>query len=172
MTIKPDTDAAHSFGVAMLCSLLVGVTSQGHTKASASLLMAALTHDLAEQFTGDVSAPAKRHLGMRQQLHDLEQQELRKYGLDYEQHLTVVELQALDLADCMDGLLYCCRELSLGNKNVQLVWRKYCSYVEATLTEPAITEAIKQRATTMYHAIQEIYKESSREEGPRFDVYA
>ena len=164
--IKPDTDAAHSHGVAMLCSLLAGETSQGHTKASSSLLMAALTHDLAEQFVGDVSAPAKRRLGLAQQLHSIEGDQLHIYGLDYEQHLTQEELRVLSLADCMDGLLYCCRELALGNRNMMLVWHKYCTYVEAALPE------LDGRAREMYNAIKEMKKEAVSEEGPSFDVYA
>ena len=164
--IRPDTDAAHSHGVAILCSLLMGTDALGRTTARADLLMAALTHDLAEQFVGDVSAPAKRRLGLAQQLQSIEQDQLRVYGLDYAQHLTPAELRLLNAADYMDGLLYCCRELALGNRNMMLVWRKYCGYVETVLPE------LDGRAREMYNAIKEIQKEAVSDEGPSFDVYA
>ncbi len=168
--IKPNTDAHHSHGVALLCALLSPPDEQGRSTVSASLLMAALTHDLAEQVSSDVSAPAKRLLGVRQQLHDLEQGELRKYGLDYEQYLTPEEAVILSLADCFDGLLYCCRELALGNRNVLLVWRKFCSYVDILTGDVSLATAL--RANQMYESIKLIYQEVRNEAGPSFDVFA
>ena len=66
--IRTDTDAHHMHGVAVLCSLLAGTDAQGRSGASASLLLAALTHDLAEQAASDMSAPSKRALGLRDML--------------------------------------------------------------------------------------------------------
>lgn len=169
--IKPDTDAHHSHGVAMLCSLLCDKYENGTTQASAYLLMAALTHDLAEQVASDVSAPAKRLLGIRDQLHDLEQGSLRAYGLDYEQHLDDEEKVVLRLADCFDMLLYCCRELSLGNRNVLLIWRRACSYAEAITAEPPVNIQVSLRASHMYESIKEIYREIVSASGPNFDVF-
>lgn len=167
--IKPNTDAQHSHGVALLCSLLVPTDEQGRPTVSAALLLAALTHDLAEQLASDVSAPAKRLLGIRQQLHDLEQSELCKYGLDYEKYLTAEEAVILSLADCFDGLLYCCRELALGNRNVLLIWRKFCSYVDVLTGDVSLDTALL--ANQMYESIKLIYQEVRNEAGPSFDVF-
>ncbi len=172
--IKPDTDAHHSHGVAMLCSILAGDDEfTGRTQASANLLMAALTHDLAEQYAGDVSAPAKRKLGLGPALNDLEQSVLAKYELSYEDLLTEEEGVILKLADCFDGMLYCCRELALGNKNVLLIWRRYNEYVlkiAASGTELDIELGL--RASNMLEAIKEIYHEITSPTGPEFNVFA
>lgn len=168
--IKPDTDAAHSFSVAMLCSILAG-NEQGRTTASVNLLMAALTHDLAEHKVGDMSAPAKRALGMSAILSAFELEELRKYELDYEQYLLDDERTILKLADCFDGMLYCCREAALGNKNVRLIWNRFCEYAN-TLTSTDTNIAVALRASNMYEAIKEIYHEVNSQSGPAFDVFS
>lgn len=172
--IKPDTDARHSHGVAMLCSILAGSGPEDkrHTLASSTLLMAALTHDLAEQKTGDMSAPAKRALGMGEALGAFELEELRKYNLEYERFLDEEERTILKLADCFDGMMYCCREAALGNRNVRLIWTRYCEYV-VTLTsaEPAPLDLVL-RASNMFESIKEIYKEVTSTSGPDFDVFS
>lgn len=170
--IKPDTDAHHSHGVAMICEILSGRDSSSEDAcASANLLLAALTHDLGEQVASDVSAPAKRLLGIGKQLHDLEQEALRQHNLDFERLLTENEALILRLADCFDGMLYCCRELALGNRNVLLIWRRSCSYVEAIAADVVPLE-IGLRASNMYEAIKEIYQEVINASGPNFDAFA
>lgn len=171
--IKPDTDAHHSHGVAMLCSILAGSSDEtGSTLASVNLLMAALTHDLAEQKAGDMSAPAKRALGIRDLLNDFETDELKVYWLDYQQHLTKEEFVILQMADCFDGMLYCCRELALGNRNALLVWRRYCAYITSISAGAELSVRISLRASVMFESIKEIYRETISAEGPNFDVFA
>lgn len=169
--IKPDTDAHHSHGVAMLCSLLAPQAEDGRTTASANLLMAALTHDLAEQASSDMSAPSKRALGIRELLGNYERTFLKHYNLDYTKHCTEDELTILALADQLDGLLYCCRELALGNRNALLVWRRQCTYIE-TITAIDCPIDIALRASAVYDAIKEIHQEVISVGGPNFDVFA
>lgn len=170
--IKPDTDAHHSHGVAMLCSILAGSSGEtGCTLASVNLLMAALTHDLAEQKVGDMSAPAKRALGIRDLLQDFESDELKAYWLDYNQHLTEDEAVILKLADCFDGMLYCCRELALGNRNALLIWRRYCTYVTSITAGGMLPIGISLRASMMFESIKDICRETVSNEGPNFDVF-
>lgn len=138
--------------------------------ASANLIMAALSHDLGEQRASDVSAPAKRLLGISEQLHAVETAALAAYELDYEQYLTEKELVILKLADCFDGMLYCCRELALGNRNVLLIWRRYCEYAE-TLTANDVDMTTALRASNMYESIKQIYHEVRSENGPSFDIF-
>jgi 5'-deoxynucleotidase YfbR-like HD superfamily hydrolase len=171
--MKLDTDASHSFGVAMLCSLLAGRDEATNlTRASVNLLMAALTHDLAEQKAGDMSAPAKRALGIRDLLQEFESDELKVYWLDYAQHLTEDESVILQMADCFDGMLYCCRELALGNRNALLIWRRYCTYVTSITASSTLPLEIALRASVMFESIKEIYHETLSPEGPSFDVFA
>lgn len=169
--IKPDTDAHHMHGVALLCSLLVGSDEiTGRTLASVNLLMAALTHDLAEQQYSDVSAPTKRAVpGLADTLNELENTALKKYWLDYTQYLSAEELVVLKLADSFDGMLYCLRELALGNRNVLLIWRRWCKYLESLAGDLPVEIAL--RASQMYESIKEIYRETISPEGPSFDVF-
>lgn len=164
--IKPDTDAHHSHGVAMLCHMLSGNVpdAEGNPLVSARLLMAALTHDLGEQVASDVSSPSKRLLGIREELHELESNCLKVYWLDFEQYLDPEEKQILQWADMFDGMLYCCRELALGNKMMLLVYRRYRSYVQSIYHE------MSSAAIEIYNAIQLIYKEYRNE--PAFDCFA
>lgn len=171
--IKDDTDGRHSHGVALLCSILAGDDGTQHTRVSATLLMAALTHDLAEQKSGDISAPAKRTIpGLREQFQLMESATLDQYGLDYEQYLTDEESITLKLADSFDGMMYCCRELALGNRNVLLVWRRFCTYVETLTAKGDVPLELALRASQVYDAILEIYHETLSVSGPEFDVFA
>lgn len=132
--------------------------------------MAALTHDLAEQAASDMSAPSKRALGIRELLSNYEQTFLNRYNLEYTKYLTEEELVVLALADQLDGLLFCCRELALGNRNALLVWRRQCTYIE-TITAVDCPIDVALRASQIYEAIKEIYHEVLSVEGPNFDVF-
>jgi 5'-deoxynucleotidase YfbR-like HD superfamily hydrolase len=168
--IKPDTDAHHSHGVAMLASLLAGEDEDGRTKASSSLIMACLTHDLAEQWASDVSAGTKAALGLSLALGEAEKGKLREYGLCYHDGLDPEEAAVLGLADQLDCLMYCLRELSLGNRNVLLVWRRTCARLESMAGAASLDTAL--RASQVYEALKEAYREVTGPGGPEFDVYA
>jgi len=170
--LKPDTDGRHSHGVAMLCSVLAGAGPDGRTKASASLLMAALTHDLAEQWASDVSAGAKEALGLGAALERFERRKLAEWGLDYAGALTAEEALTLRLADQFDCLLWCVREAALGNRNAMLVWRRACARLESTTTDLQGSLDLALRAATVYEALKEAHAEAWSPAGPSFDVYA
>lgn len=158
--IRPDTDAQHSHGVAMLCYLIWTYT---HSKPiSPNLLMAALTHDLGEQVASDVSAPSKRLLGIRDQLQALEDSQLSRHGLEFTSRLTEEEHQILKMSDYFDGMLYCTREIAIGNKNVFLIYRRYSSYIETLPLNPI--------CKTIFNAIKNIFEENSVE--PKYDCFA
>lgn len=161
--IKPDTDAHHSHGVAMLCALLSGAPS-------ANLLMAALTHDLAEQGSSDVSAGSKEALGIRDVVNSWEQTKLQEYGLYYQDLLTLTETTILRLADQFDCLMYCCREFALGNRNALLIWRRTCERLE-NLHGSDVPLEVSLRASNVYEAIKEIYHETGAPGGPDFDIF-
>jgi 5'-deoxynucleotidase YfbR-like HD superfamily hydrolase len=163
--IKPDTDGRHSHGVAMLCILLSG----GEPRAE--LLMAALTHDLGEQLASDVNANTKKFLPGGAEAFDLlERGALARHGFDYWPLLTTEERGVLKAADVMDRLLWCCREISLGNKNSLLVWRKTCRALEAMAQGLTLDAAL--RASAAYEAVKDIHAEASGPGGPSFDVFA
>lgn len=120
-TIKENTVGQHSYGVAMLCWLL----QEG--EPSAVLIMAALTHDVAEQWTGDMPAPAKRALGIRTSFAEVEANCLASLHLDWQ--LDANDSLVLKLADSMEGLLFCITERRLGNVGIQTVYENFNHYV-------------------------------------------
>lgn len=124
-TLKENTVAHHSFGVAWLCALLV------EGAPSANLLLAALAHDLAEQVTGDISSPTKRKFPvMARMIQIMETETLEVHGLNFEVTLTHNESRILKMADCLDGALFCISEMELGNRGMMDVYRRYCQYVD------------------------------------------
>lgn len=121
-TLKEDNVAQHSFGVAwMVWKLTFG-------GAGAPLIMAALAHDLAEQFTGDVPAPAKRALGISSQFHRYEREIELNNQVFF--HLTDDDRRVLKIADCLDGLARCAIEISMGNKRAEFSFNNYAAYLE------------------------------------------
>lgn len=121
-SINPDNDARHSFGVAWLIYLL----TEGLT--TANLLMAGLSHDLAEQTVGDVPAPAKRSLGIGEELNALEDKILADAGFGFT--ISDREQRILKLADNLDGLMYCAQELRMGNRFVAEAGERYWQYIQ------------------------------------------
>lgn len=120
-TIGTNTVAEHSFGVVWIIWLLTG------GQCRPKLLMAGAAHDLAEQVVGDVPSPAKRALGIGQDIDELETKILADHGTAFV--LTPEEARTLKLADCLDGLLFCAKERSQGNRRIDGVADKYAEYI-------------------------------------------
>lgn len=123
--------AAHSFGVAMLVGILVP-----KEELRAELLMAALTHDLAEQRMGaDMAAPAKRSMPdyargtFREVWGAMEEDHLVAVGLGYFGELYPEEERILKLADATEGALFCIRERAMGNKLVVTCYSNFRRYI-------------------------------------------
>jgi len=153
--IKTETDGHHSHMVVMLCYMLSPLMP------SAELLMTAATHDLAEQYSGDVPAPTKWALGLSEQWAGLENKQLEKYGLRFV--ITGAEARILSMADSLAGMLYCCREAALGNKVVRLVYAKWMRAVSTVVTTEQELEVVQ--------TINQIWEENNGTQGPQFDVF-
>lgn len=117
--------ADHSFGVAWGCWLMTD------GKPSANLLMAALAHDAAEHEVGDIPAPTKRTLGLRELLHTHEAKVVERVLGSVHGALTEDELRVLSLADSLDGLMFCYRELRTGNTRMEWPFNNYRRYAQA-----------------------------------------
>lgn len=128
-TIKPQTVAQHSFGVACLVWLLSNETATAHE------LMAALTHDLGERITGDIPSPAKRALNIRAKVGEVEEEVLRRSMMDFGETLTVEQQLRLKLADALDGLAFCTQERMRGNRNMNDVQCTYEQYARDLLEQ-------------------------------------
>lgn len=149
-TVTTDTVGEHTFGVALLC-----VALSGDNPPRAALLLAALYHDLAELSTGDIPAPIKRQLDIRNRLQAVETGLLQeKLGVAAPE-LTPDEDRILQIADAADGLLHCCYERALGNQLITETYNKYLSYVVELHPKPkewAVVEAIKSLWDKYHHA--------------------
>lgn len=136
--LKEQDIAAHSFGVAWFCEVI----TRGH--ASKDLIMAALAHDLAEHIVGDVPGPSKRAMGMREILHQHENGFLREVDLSkYDEALDDNERRILHMADQMEGLVFCIRERSLGNKKITKIFENFLKYTLETKPYPYELSIIK-----------------------------
>jgi 5'-deoxynucleotidase YfbR-like HD superfamily hydrolase len=140
-------DGQHQWGTAHLCYLLA-------EEPSLSLIMAALCHDMAEQTVGDVPSPTKRILGMQDSLEKLENSILGQNG--YLFPLTKEEGQKLELADRLEGCLTCVYERALGNRFVEVPYRRFRSYVSSIELGPT--------AAAVVAAVEELWQEVSREQ--------
>lgn len=157
--IRPNTDSQHSHGVAMLCYFLTDGA------CSSSLLMAALTHDLAEHFVSDVCGPTKWMIpGLNDQLSELESAKRAEFNLDFETLLGQGELFILKLADQLDGLMWCVNERWLGNRKVELIADRWIKHFYSG-------EKYNKVQTLIINIITDLWNEAKYEEGKAFDVY-
>jgi 5'-deoxynucleotidase YfbR-like HD superfamily hydrolase len=147
--LRPQRVDSHSFHVAMLCALMAQDADIADGEGlSVPLLMAALTHDLAEWKFGDMPAPTKRELGavfpgFRAKYGEMETEMLEAYGIEWESMLTLQGTRWLKLADAMQGCLYCIREKMMGNRLIATPFQNFRQYIRDVLngTDPAPMEA-------------------------------
>lgn len=106
-TIKEQDVAAHSWGVAMICAHI----EPGNYK----LMMAALTHDLAESETGDIPYQVKKaYPKLAREAKEVEGMFEHYHGLEF--RLTEYEQHCLKWADMFELYLWCLREMGMGNQ--------------------------------------------------------
>lgn len=149
-TLKTQDIAAHSFGVAWLCELFTG------GKASKNLIMAALAHDLAEHVVGDVPSPSKRALKIGELFDGFENKLLSENGVSaYGEALNPEEALILKLSDMTEGMLFCLRERTLGNRSVEVVYGRFRTYAQEALERYPAPE----HAATIMTILDEIHNE-------------
>ena len=121
-SLVTETVGHHSANMAILCVIL------SEYKPSAALLMAALTHDLAEQYTGDVPATAKwASADLAKALKDME----KKYSRDwYAAPLTDYEKRVLKQADMLDLCFKSLEEVRMGNQEFSIILRRGIEWLQ------------------------------------------
>jgi len=135
-TLTQETVAEHSFYVAMFCQLIAF--------PGASLLLAALSHDLAEYKTGDIPSPTKRACAMGDAVEEMEAKLLKEHGFKF--LLNESEQRILMMADRMSGMLRCIIERRLGNAGIEYVYvnfRDYVAELNPNKDELAVYEELK-----------------------------
>lgn len=134
--IKCDTVGRHSHGVAFFVWYLM---SEAPPMDRLPVLQNALFHDMAEFEVGDVPAPTKRRLNIRHKLHDIENAVLSQVGVPMA-ILSEAQEAVLSMADCLDGLAFCLREIEMGNVGMLKVASTYVAYLESALDGPELEE--------------------------------
>jgi 5'-deoxynucleotidase YfbR-like HD superfamily hydrolase len=120
--IGEQTVAHHTFGV--VCILL-----ELWPDSSPNLIKAALRHDVVECMTGDSPAPAKRAFPpLWEALHEAERVLLNQFGLYVA--ITEEEHRRLKLADWAELVLTAYEQMTLGNMNFDIVYRRGIEYIE------------------------------------------
>jgi 5'-deoxynucleotidase YfbR-like HD superfamily hydrolase len=116
-TIKNETVAQHTYGVMSIIADLC------HGVPSTNLMMAALCHDIAEQVTGDIPAPAKwDYPELSEAIKNAEAKIEEEYGVVY--RLTPTEQTLLKAADTLDLIYFCIEERQLGNIGIESIYYK------------------------------------------------
>jgi len=128
-----ETVGHHSANVAMLCNLLTNY------QPSANLLKAALYHDLAEQFTGDVPATAKwMYPGLKKVLAIIEQDQLPDIVL------TEDEERILKQADMLDLCYKAAEEMAMGNKGMRRIFLNGIHWLQTNQPSLEVLNRVKE----------------------------
>ena len=107
--VQAQTLAQHSWGVAMIVARIYP-----NQRPTPTVLMAALTHDLAEMETGDVPAPTKwNNPKLNNALRDAELSFNLRHDIQLD--LTVKETDILHWADTFELCLYCSHQINMGD---------------------------------------------------------
>lgn len=122
--VKPQSVAEHSWGVA---TILLHIHECNENTEVLALLEAALLHDCAELVTGDVPFPIKKaDPVLKAQLLGHEVQWEKQH--DAHSQLLRHEEELLHIADCLDGMWYCCQRRRCGELQAEIPygrWREY-----------------------------------------------
>jgi 5'-deoxynucleotidase YfbR-like HD superfamily hydrolase len=114
--------SSHQWGVALIVQKIYPICSK-------ELLLAALTHDASEYWTGDVPAPVKWSSALvKEMMEGLETMWNQENGIDYK--LSSYEGFILKLADMFEGMWFCIEQLKMGNLAASRPFRKWKDRVE------------------------------------------
>ena len=126
-TIKSQTVAEHSWGVAMICRQL--------WPDNYTLIEAALCHDLGEGFTGDVPWPAKMsNERFKLELEEMELLYLKR--LDCNVWLNTVDREKLKIADMLEVLYFALEEINMGNQNFKDIFNRGYNCLDMIVDKP------------------------------------
>jgi 5'-deoxynucleotidase YfbR-like HD superfamily hydrolase len=109
--------AEHQWGVALIVEYI-------YPEGSKSLLLAALTHDAAEYYMGDIPAPVKwDNPELRSVLSEIERKWEEQNGVYFD--LSSEEKMILKMGDTLEGMWFCINQVRLGHINAKRPFRKW-----------------------------------------------
>tara|TARA_R110002110_G_scaffold161745_2_gene360633 strand:- start:246 stop:749 length:504 start_codon:yes stop_codon:yes gene_type:complete len=122
-TIGEQSVGAHSWGVAMILQYLDDTVSK-------AAILKALSHDIAELYTGDIPAPVKwDNPDLVKSLKAIENAFERKLNIDYTKELLPYEAILFKQADMFELLFFCMRQRKMGNTNMNTVFSNGVEYL-------------------------------------------
>ena len=127
----------HSANVAILCVLI------SEQKPSATLLLAALTHDMAEQFTGDIPATAKWESPEIKAALDKLEQKYDRYWFNTNV-LSAYDCKVLKQADMLDLCFKALEEVSMGNSQFQPILTRGLDWLRKNDPLPVTRQLMKE----------------------------
>jgi 5'-deoxynucleotidase YfbR-like HD superfamily hydrolase len=123
--IHKQSVAEHSWGVAMVILWLYG-----HEHVPASLMRAALLHDVAEVATGDMPAPVKwSSEQLSQAMINAENTFNEEHGLG-DLDLPMNLSRILKFADMCELIIFCLGEANMGNREARSIARRGLAYLK------------------------------------------
>lgn len=120
--VTRQTIADHTWGVMVCLNWLLD------DKVPAHMLKAAMYHDVPEIVTGDVPAPAKADNSMLKDVLTLIENQV-KTDLDIHVHTSEWEAAVISMADTMELMMHCKKEMAMGNKHAHKVFNKGMDYL-------------------------------------------
>lgn len=141
--IDKQKNSEHQWGVALIVEYI-------YPNCSKQLLLAALTHDAHEYFTGDIPFPIKQHSPeLKGVLQGLEIKWECQNGVHFD--LSKQERTALKVADVLEGMWYCLNQVKNGNLNAKRPFRKWREFLDRYMRDNMtdITSDMMCRAATL-----------------------
>jgi len=114
-------NSEHEWEVALILQYI-------YPQCSKELLLAALTHDSAEYYTGDIPFPIKQASPeLKSVLDGLERKWEQDNGVHFD--LSPEEAYFLKLADTLSGMWYCIQQVREGKINAKRPFRKWRKFI-------------------------------------------
>ncbi len=143
--------AAHSFYVSLYCIILADILENKGVKVDKEkLLKGALFHDLEECASGDVITTFKKEmkeaytklsrLSIISVFCKLPTELKEEYVKIWEQHEKGVEGWILDIADDLEGLVYCQEQIDCGNLFFVDIRNDYFSRIDKNVKDTELSE--------------------------------
>lgn len=147
--IAKQTISEHQWGVALIVQYL-------QPNCSKRLIMAALTHDLAESKTGDIPAHVKwASQDLSALLTMMEVQAEKSMGLDtFLDGLSEEEETILKLADTMEGMFYCNKRMFHGEKGGNEPFYQWTEFVKRSSDRiEKLPQDVRERFSQLYNQV-------------------
>ena len=142
--IDKQKNSSHQWGVALIIQHV-------YPQCSKELLLAAMTHDCAEYYIGDIPSPVKwDNPELKEMLSQIEKKWEESNGVDFD--LNFEEKLVLKIGDTLEGMWYCVQQVRLGNINAKRPFRKWRKFLANFFTECNVGDN---------STLKEVFKKSS-----------